>query len=204
MKVRQQRIGIYSGTFNPVHAGHIAFALQALQAANLDAVYIMPEREPRYKTGVEHYGHRTAMITRALRPHAQLKLLETQDRNFTVTRTLPRLEKLFPGAQLVVLCGPDVLANMALWPHISNLLKKCELCVGLRTNTTRRTMYKCINDLPIPPIKTYIITSLHPEVSSSSIRHHHSANGRGERPYGLLASVAAYIRREWLYVVHKS
>lgn len=40
------RIGIYSGSFNPVHAGHIAFALQALESANLKTIYFLPERRP--------------------------------------------------------------------------------------------------------------------------------------------------------------
>jgi cytidyltransferase-like protein len=66
MKRTQSRIGIYSGTFDPVHAGHMAFALQAMQEAKLDRLYFLPERRPRYKQGVEHFAHRVAMLERAI------------------------------------------------------------------------------------------------------------------------------------------
>ena len=48
------RIGIYAGTFDPVHAGHVAFALQSLEAAKLDRVYFLPERRPRGKRQVKN------------------------------------------------------------------------------------------------------------------------------------------------------
>ena len=111
------RIGIYAGTFNPVHTGHIAFALQATQAANLDMVYFMPERRPRDKQEVEHFGHRMAMLRRATEPHTQLDLLDLVDVNFSVLRTLPQLQQTFPDSQLVFLVGSDVAPTIPSWPH---------------------------------------------------------------------------------------
>src|SRR5581483_3364510 len=88
-----KRIGIYSGVFDPVHAGHIGFALQAVERAGLDKVYFLPERRPYHKQGVEHFGHRVAMLKRATRPHPALSVLELEDISFTVERTLPKLQK---------------------------------------------------------------------------------------------------------------
>jgi nicotinate-nucleotide adenylyltransferase len=69
------RIGIYSGTFDPVHSGHISFALQSLKAAKLDKVYFLPERRPRNKQQVEHFGHRVAMLKRAIKPYPEFNVL---------------------------------------------------------------------------------------------------------------------------------
>src|SRR6185295_10705588 len=102
-----KRIGFFSGTFDPIHKGHIAFALQALEAAELDRVYFMPEAKPRRKEGMTHYGHRVAMLRLALRPHKNLKVLEVPDRQFSVQRTMPRLKTRFKNDQLFLLMGSD-------------------------------------------------------------------------------------------------
>jgi nicotinic acid mononucleotide adenylyltransferase len=73
---KQSRIGIYAGTFDPVHAGHVSFALHAMTVAQLDEVYFLPERLPRYKPGAAHFAHRVAMLKRAVKPHPDLQIIE--------------------------------------------------------------------------------------------------------------------------------
>jgi len=194
---RPLRIGIYSGTFNPVHSGHVTFALQALQTANLDKVYFLPERRPRYKQNVEHYGHRIAMIRQALHLHPKLDVLETDDVSFTVTRTLPRLERRFTGAELVFLMGSDVSIHMSSWPNIELLLERSELAIGLRAGTSWHDVRLRLSALPATPRAVHVVESYAPHVSSKKVRQ-----GLRERRYvhGLLASVARYSNKNWLYV----
>ena len=191
------RIGIYSGTFDPVHAGHIAFALQAATAARLDRVLLMPERTPRYKPEVTHYAHRVAMIRRATRPHQQLAVLESEDRVFSTTHTLPRLQKQFPGATLVYVCGSDVLLHMSSWPHISQLLETVELCVGVRSDDTAVSIERTINQLPVAPHGVVVLDSYFADASSSKIRQ---AIREQTFAQGLLRSVVAYAKQAWLYL----
>ena len=193
----QRRIGIYSGTFNPVHAGHIMFALQALDEAGLDTVYFMPERRPHHKQQIEHYGHRVAMLRRALKPHARLQVLETDDISFTVRRTFPRLKQQFSRSDLVFLMGSDVVAGLRHWPAVETLLAGSELVVGRRADTTMARLRYHIAALPINRQSIRILESLQPAVSSSRVRQ-----GLYERRYvpGLLSSVAHYSNRNWLYV----
>lgn len=191
------RIGIYSGTFNPVHSGHVTFALQALQTAKLDKVYFLPERRPRYKQNVEHYGHRIAMIRRALHLHPKLEVLETDDISFTVSRTLPRLELRFPGAELVFLMGSDVAIHVSSWPNIDMLLERSELAIGLRAGTSWQDVCLRLSPLTVPRHKLHVVQSFAPDVSSKLVRQ-----GLRERRYvrGLLSSVVQYSNRNWLYV----
>lgn len=191
------RIGIYAGTFDPVHSGHITFALQALRAARLDKVYFLPERRPRAKEQVEHFGHRVAMIRRAIKPHPQFDILEMVDISFSVERTLPRLQKDFPKSQLVFLFGSDVITGLADWPQADNLLKNGELVIGLRSQNKREDIKKIIEGWQIQPSAVTIFDSFAPDVSSGKIRQ---ALRLRKPANGLLKSVERYSDHHWLYV----
>jgi nicotinate-nucleotide adenylyltransferase len=195
--MNRQRIGIYSGTFNPVHSGHLAFALQAIQTAELDKIYFMPERRPRHKQHVEHYGHRVAMIRRALKPHPKLEVLETDDVSFTVNRTHHRLGERFKDAQLVYLIGSDVARHIGTWDNSPKLLLTSELVIGIRASDTIGSVQSCIATLPIAYNRVHVLDSSAAHVSSKAVRQ-----GLREHRYvaGLLSSVAHYSNNNWLYV----
>lgn len=194
---RQKRIGIYAGTFDPVHAGHVAFALQALTKAKLDKVYFLPERRPRYKQGVEHFAHRAAMLKRAARPHPQFLVLELTDIDFTVERTLPKLQRLFPSAQLVFLMGSDTALQLVDWPNVERLLKASEIVVGQRQRASAERVRQAMHSWPLQPPATHLFTSYAPDISSKQVRE---ALERRQTARGLLPSVQKYSNRHWLYV----
>lgn len=191
------RIGIYAGTFNPVHTGHIAFALQAIQAANLDMVYFMPERRPRQKETVEHFGHRMAMLRQATEPHVQLGLLDLVDVNFSVERTLPQLQQEFPVSRLVFLVGSDVAPTIPSWPHAKQLLKQSELVIGVRSGGDTETLKSMVASWKPMPRAVTIFDSYAPAVSSRVIRQ---ALQKRQTTAGLLPSVQRYSNHHWLYV----
>ncbi len=191
------RIGVYAGAFDPVHSGHVAFALQAIAAGQLDEVVFLPERRPRNKPGVEHYAHRVAMLKKALRPHPMLSVMETVDRNYSVAKTLPQLRGLFRGAALVMLVGSDVALGLPQWPHAAQLLRQTELIVGVRAEHLEDELLLAIQTWPIQPLSLRIIESYAPDISSSQIRRALSADTIAK---GLLTSVHRYALQEWLYV----
>jgi len=190
------RIGIYPGSFNAVHAGHITFALQAIKEANLDQVIFLPERLPLRGGNIEHFGHRTAMLNRAIRPHPNLAVLEITDKRFSFSRTWPKVKSLFPGAQLVLLTGSDVILAGSEWPDSNKLLKEAEIVIGLLKHSSTQ-LYEAINRWSISPKAIYVVRSFAPNVSSSLIRQ---AIGEKRFAEGLLASVKQYCLSEWLYV----
>jgi nicotinate-nucleotide adenylyltransferase len=192
-----QRIGIYAGTFDPVHAGHISFAVQALQYAKLDRIYFLPERRPRNKQGVEHFGHRVAMLKRALRPHATFAVLELDDVNFSIERTLPKLRRQFSGHQLVFLQGSDDAKRLAEWPHFERLLQDGEIVVGVRVPDSVEDIKELISGWPVQPKAATVFDSYAAHVSSGMVRE--GLRNR-QTPHGLLQSVAHYSNHHWLYV----
>jgi nicotinate-nucleotide adenylyltransferase len=194
----KQRIGIFAGAFDPVHSGHIAFALQAMAASGLDEVVFLPERRPRHKSHApEHYAHRVAMIKGAIQPHPQFSVLELADRHFTVSRTLPQLQALFTDCELVLLVGSDVVPLMPQWLHSTRLLRQTELVVGIRSAQTSDQVERQIGGWPGQPLDLVLLDSFAADISSASIRH---ALRLGRKPKGLLTSVKRYVRQEWLYV----
>jgi nicotinate-nucleotide adenylyltransferase len=192
-----KRIGIYAGTFDPVHAGHISFALQSLAAANLDVIYFVPERRPRDKRHIEHFAHRVAMIKRAIKPHSKFAVLELVDVNFSVERTLPKLHEQFPGSELVFLFGSDIVPGLASWPHVDQLLNGHELVIGLRNQDRRPKLHNIIEAWPSQPKAVTMFPSYAPRVSSGQVREALRARQPVE---GLLASVERYSDHHWLYI----
>lgn len=191
------RVGIYAGTFDPVHSGHVTFALQAVKAARLDKVYFLPERRPRNKQHVEHFGHRVAMLKRALRPHPQLAVMELVDVSFSAEKTLPRLKKQFGDTRLVFLFGSDVIPGLETWPRAEKLLAGNELVIGLRHKDSRASLHKIVENWPVPAAAVTIFESYAPDVSSGRIRE---ALRLRKRAPGVLKSVERYSDRHWLYV----
>ncbi|HTB48667.1 MAG TPA: hypothetical protein VK712_01145 [Verrucomicrobiae bacterium] len=149
------------------------------------------------KPGVEHFGHRVAMLRRALLPHPQFDLLELVDVNFSVLQTLPQLKKQFSGTQLVFLFGSDIIDGLPDWPNAERLLASSELLIGLRKHNEQPAVELAIRAWPTQPQSLTIIASYAPEVSSGRIR---AALYRRQTAGGLLASVQRYSDRHWLYV----
>lgn len=194
----KRKIGILSGTFDPVHIGHITLALQAAETAGLDKVYLIPEASPRRKLGVTHLAHRLAMIKLATMPHPKLGVLDLPDKTFGVANTIPRLRQLFPDAQLYFVCGSDMIDIMPDWPLIERLFASMRLVVGIirdDTSTTLDTKLQLLPGMPNPPIILQMQRGL---ISSTSIRRGFS---EARQPEGVLGMTRGYIQRNWLYSV---
>lgn len=195
-----KRIGIFSGSFDPVHKGHVAFALNALRDANLNHVYLAPEVKPRRKPLVSHIAHRMAMLSLAVRSQPRLSALELPGKYFLPKSTMAHIRKRFPDDQIVLLLGSDLFEHLAnhsqQWPHVEYLLQEVELAVASRTGQTTQDLQKLLQKLPHQPQGFHVVINHEPGVSSGDVR---SAVGNGAEPKGLLPSVAAYVKKHWLY-----
>lgn len=135
------RIGIFAGTFDPVHKGHIGFALQALEEG-LERVIFVPEYLPR-KQQVTDFSHRVAMLKLATSEHPGLEVAKLTHEQFSVKRTLPELKRRF-GTELSLLVGSDVAKTLADWPDASELLREMPLVVGLRGSDMEQDVESCL------------------------------------------------------------
>jgi len=193
---RPRRVGILAGTFDPVHKGHVSFALQAAEAAGLDEVAFLPEIKPRGKLSVTHVSHRIAMLRLAIAGHPSLTLLELPDKQFTTGKSLPRLRGAYPDDRLLMLIGTDVLEHISVWPLARTLLESTGLIVAVRGQKDEAHAHKLIANLPVQPPETHVIVSHFKSVSS---RHIREAFQTGKPPEGELATIRRYIGDNWLY-----
>lgn len=185
-----QRIGIFAGSFDPVHKGHVAFALAAIKSAKLEAVYFLPEVKPRRKAEISHISHRVVMLKLAVKPYPKLKVLELPDKQLWVSRTLPRLHKQFPNAELLLLIGSDYeLEHMPNWPNIEHLLQKMGLIIAARKTAPSFS-------LPGMPKELHLLKSPKPDVSSGQIRQ---AIRDNKKANGSVDAIDKYIKDNWLY-----
>ena len=192
-----QRIGILSGTFDPIHDGHVQFALQAITKAQLDRVYLMVERSPRRKQGIKAFEHRQAMVQLALDDEPMIGSIITDQDRFTAQETLPILQNRFAGADLVLLMGDDMLAHLNEWPHVETLLASVEFVIGVRNNMAEaEARLQNIQETRSITFAYQLFESQKDTVSSSMMRQKIRAN---TTPRHLHPEVVAYIQQEGLY-----
>ncbi len=193
-----KKVGIYSGTFDPIHAGHLAFAHEAAKQCGLDKVFFLIEPRPRRKQGVKAFEHRVRMVQLAIQDEPKFGSIMLEQQRFTVTDTLPVLLKRFQGAELCLLMGDDNLDHLSSWPHLEELLKNVLFVVGLRRQKEAEVnrQIDIIEQTRGLKIRHRLFQAPRPEVSSSTVKR---SLQRGYNSAGVPPTVAKYIKSQGLY-----
>lgn len=133
-----ERIGIYGGTFDPPHIGHVYAARQALRELELDRLLLIPTGNPHYKTLSESSGtahQRMQMLQLAFREFPQIQVsdleLGREDVSYTF-ETVLQIKAQHPDAQLVLLMGSDMFLKFDRWVHADIIAENATLGVFLR------------------------------------------------------------------------
>jgi nicotinate-nucleotide adenylyltransferase len=125
-----RRIGLFGGTFDPIHIGHLDVIDAAAQALNLDDVLVMPANVPPHRASPLASGpHRFAMAALAIVDRAMCTLSDVEmtltSPSFT-SSTVSRLEQLgIDAAGLFVITGADAFKDIATWKGYPELLDRC-------------------------------------------------------------------------------
>lgn len=126
------RFGIFGGSFDPVHDGHLLAAECAREQANLDRVIFVPAAESPHKVGVRlaDAAHRLAMLSLAIGGNDTFSVssmeLDRGGTSFTVD-TLAELARKHPADRFVLLLGPDSLAGLATWKDPARIASLAEI-----------------------------------------------------------------------------
>lgn len=192
-----KKIGIFAGTFDPIHNGHLAFAEAALQRG-LEKVWFLVEPKPRRKQGVHALEHRQAMVDLAIADNPKFGTIITEQPRFTAHQTLPLLQSRFLGHKIVLLFGNDVVAHMADWPHVDELVKSVELFIASRESDNNKILHnmKYLEKSRNIKFDYQIIRANQSEISSSRLR---TALRKGKAIAGVPAEAQNYILQNKLY-----
>jgi nicotinate-nucleotide adenylyltransferase len=120
-----KRIGLFPGSFDPIHDGHIEVARAALEQLELDELYFMVEEKPWGDKKPVSLKHRIRMLQFGIINEPRMEILSKIDHHFTLDTTLPKLEAEFKECELYFIFGGDVFIHMNpdQWPELENLLR---------------------------------------------------------------------------------
>lgn len=126
------RIGLYGGSFDPVHQGHLIVAECCREQARLDKVLFLPAAIPPHKQGrpLTEAPHRVEMLRLAIGGHPAFAISTDEiDRggvSYTVD-TLSRLRTDHPADELLLILGPDALTDLPTWREPATILDRAEI-----------------------------------------------------------------------------
>ena len=133
-----ERIGIYGGTFNPPHIGHIQAAKAAITALGLTNLLVIPDRVAPHKAmpaGSPTPRQRLKMLSLAAAdcPRMEISDIELNREGVSYTyQTVQQLRPVYPDAELVLLMGTDMFLSFDSWKHPEIILENASLGVFYR------------------------------------------------------------------------
>lgn len=187
-------IGVFGGSFDPVHHGHLLVAQAALEALGLERLLFVPSGHQPLKRGHEApAAARAEMVRLAIAGEPRFGLetleLEREGPSYTVD-TLRALRERLPGRPLVLLLGADAAADFAAWRAPDEIRRLAELVVLTRPGRGPEGLPPGARLLPVPQV----------DISATAIRARVRA-GRSVR-YWVPEAVAAFMASARLYSPH--
>jgi len=134
---RPERIGVFGGTFNPVHAGHVRAAAVIRARFGLDRVLFVPSFLPPHKdtSEIAPPADRMAMVALALRRFRHLVAspieIEAGGTSYSIV-TLDRIGRSCPGARIFFIVGADAFRDIETWREWRRVLERCLFIVTTR------------------------------------------------------------------------
>lgn len=205
------RIGIYGGTFDPIHRGHMAAAQTAAAVLKLDKLLLIPAGIPPHKqlaAGGADKAHRLAM-TRLAADRLGLKIpvevltieLEREGKSFS-SDTLRELRKTYPEDELWLLMGTDMFLTLQTWHEPEQVMAMAKICAFGRAEQDGEALFAPQREYLSRTFGAELMTITIPgliDISSTQLRSRLAA---GERPEELDESVYGYILMNGLYGTH--
>lgn len=135
-----KKIGIYGGTFNPVHYGHLRTAEEVFESCSLDRMLFIPSGiTPFDKPDLEGPGHRYKMVEAAIEDNPRFEISDIEvsapDRSYTVD-TLRKLKDKYGGSGLFFILGADAFLDLPKWKEPHEIVKLANLIVISRPGYT--------------------------------------------------------------------
>ena len=210
-------VGIFGGTFDPIHNAHLRLVEEAHRVLGLDHVVLVPAGHPQHRDKpVISAERRLAMVRLAVAGKSWMQIDDSEIRSTSASYTVPTLLRLRQayGAErpLVLLLGSDAFAGLASWHRWQELFGLAHIAVATRPghvlevgalSPELRNEYEQRVRQPPDFLTTAPAGFVHPfimspmETSATAIR---AALGRNEKPTGMLPpAVLEYIVRNQLY-----
>jgi nicotinate-nucleotide adenylyltransferase len=209
------RTGIFGGSFNPIHYGHLLVADQVLEILGLDRLLFVPAAEPPHKParGLASAPDRLAMVQLAVARQPRFAVSDVELRRRGPSYTVDTLEALSaPGDELVLIIGSETFLDLLHWHAPHRLVELARLAVVPRTGSAfdpegaaAQKILQGIGAEPFVPVAegavpargTWLVHAMSLPVSASDIRER-VRTGRSVA-FRLPPEVIAYMNEHALY-----
>ncbi len=202
-----ERIGIYGGTFDPIHNGHLSLAIEMLEKHHLDKIWFCPAAINPFKQTaypVATCEHRSAMVGLALEgiPNCQVLNIETMENGPSYTVETLRwvtneASRLQVTREFFLILGEDVACEFPIWHQADEIIRLATLLIGRRSHELFPSAHKETTPAITQAILEGMTQTRIMEVSSTEIRQR-LAQGLCCRPW-LPSKVIDYISNYRLY-----
>jgi nicotinate-nucleotide adenylyltransferase len=188
------KVGLFFGSFNPIHVGHMVLANYMLEFTDLDRIWfvISPHNPLKNKSSLLHQRHRLQMVQIATENNSKFKASDAEFKlsqpSYTVN-TLAYLKEKYPKNQFVLIMGGDNLTTLHKWKNYEEILKYHEIYVYPRPDNAEVELNK--------HKKVKIVNAPHMEISSTMIRN--SIKEKKDIRYFLPEKVWEYIKEMHFY-----
>ncbi len=195
-----KRIGLFGGTFDPIHYGHLRLAEEAREFAQLDQVLFIPAaRSPfRLEEPLTDAEHRLAMVRLAIASNPAFAVSEIEIQRGGISYTIDTVEALqqqYPEGELFLILGADSLQGFPQWYQAERLAQKASLLAGARPPYEETTLWQSLPDWVRR--RTLLVPMTPLAISASAIRQK-VREGRSIR-YLTPDDVIEYIQNNHLY-----
>jgi nicotinate-nucleotide adenylyltransferase len=155
---RFERIGIFGGTFDPIHNAHLDIARAAMSAAQLDRVIFVVSARPPHKDGqvFADAEDRFAMVRVALtaQPGMEASRIELDRTGPSyMVDTLRHFEREYPGSPVFLILGYDSLLDLPKWRDPQGILRRADILVAPRADMSTRPIPELEGHYEIIPFK---------------------------------------------------
>ena len=198
-----KKVGIFGGTFDPIHIAHLILAEHAWEQFQLDTVLLMPCAVPPHKEReITPALHRSRMIQLAIEDNSHLKLscfeLERMGKTYTAD-TIQMLNKEHPECEYFFILGADSLFDIENWYHPEQILEQIRIIAAVRGDMERNDLQKQIDYLQerYPSSQITLLDTPLIDISSTMIREH-VRQGKTIKYY-VPKDVEKYIYQQKLY-----
>jgi nicotinate-nucleotide adenylyltransferase len=200
------RIGVFGGTFDPVHVGHLILAEQCREQAGLDRVVFIPAARPPHKLdyNLTPFAQRVEMLALAIAGHAAFQVDEIEGGragpSYTAD-TLVQLKSRMSEAELFLVLGSDALRDLPQWHEPQHIVSACTLLVAARASWEMIGEQEMRSSLKLPagaPLRLQMIHMPAIGIASRDLRRR-TAEGRSLR-FLVPRAVEVYIAEKKLYV----
>ena len=202
--LKNKKIGIMGGTFNPIHYGHLILAEEARIYCGLDMILFMPSGQSYMKNAEEIVANQFRLTMTGLaieeNKYFQLSTLETDRKGATYTyETLSILKNIYPECEFYFILGADNLFTIENWKHPQKIFDSCKIVAAVRGNKDIQSVEQKAEELSIKyKSDILLLPSRNIEISSTDIRKR-LYEGKSIR-YLVPDKVYQYIQDNKLYI----